>query len=291
MPLALAVPAAAASLAYVNAKGSIFNDVPILNAMGTSLARVAYRQHTDRLNQFYVLEDNAKSALYANKPLVIFEGKRHTYAEIYNRVLRYASWLRDEQSVRPGEIVAMNLHNSDNFVCLWFALWAVGAKPAFINYNLTGDALAHCLRVATTRLCIIEYTVAANADDYVRKQLPDVGFIVLDEALEAHIDSLAPTRPPDEDRSQTDASQMGMLIYTSGTTGLPKPAIVSWVKCIAAATMGNKMIKIKPSDVVYTVSCTRPSISTRHLLTYNGNPVDALVPLCRGHHVLHASRY
>ncbi|KAF4120428.1 Acyl-CoA synthetase (AMP-forming)/AMP-acid ligase II, partial [Geosmithia morbida] len=251
-PLALAVPAAAASLAYINAKGSIFNDVRILNTIITSFARVAYRQHVDRLNQFYTLEDLAQSPSHTNKPLVIFEGKRHTYSDVYNRVLRYASWLRNKHSVSPGEIVAIDFHNSDTFIYLWFALWAVGAKPAFINYNLTGDALAHCVRAATARLVIVDPAVTDVVDEDIRSQLPDVNFVTLDGALEDHIASLAPTRPPDKDRSQAQPSEMALLIYTSGTTGIPKPAIVSWSKCMAGSVMGQKMLGIKSDDTIFT---------------------------------------
>lgn len=250
----MAAPAAAAALAYINAKGSIWNDVRILDSALTSFSRIIYRQRVDRLNLFYLLEGRAQSRSHANKDLLLFEGKRHTYAAVYDRALRYGNWLKETLGIRPGDIVAMSFQNSDTFVFVWFALWSIGAKPAFINYNLTGNALSHCLKVATTKLCLVDPAIVPNVGDDVKQQVPDVKFVVFTPDVEAEAAAAQPVRLPNEDRSQEMFSEMAILIYTSGTTGMPKPAIVSWGKCISGGGIVDRAIGVTDNDILYTVN-------------------------------------
>ncbi|KAI9149104.1 Fatty acid transporter protein [Paramyrothecium foliicola] len=252
VPLAVAAPAAAAGLAYLNAKTSFYYDLWLLTSQLTGIGRIVLRARKDRMNCFYTLEDIAKSS-HGSHNFVIFEGKTYTYAEVYDRVLRYATWLREKHGVKPKQIVGFNFQNSDNFIFLWWAIWALGAKPAFINYNLTGAPLAQCLKVATTNICLVDPRVTDQIDDQVKAELGDsVSFVYFTPDLEAQALSTQPVRYPDSDRSEDDPTNLAMLIYTSGTTGMPKPAIVSWMKCYVGGTMGQRMAVEKSSDVVYT---------------------------------------
>ncbi|CAH0023904.1 unnamed protein product [Clonostachys rhizophaga] len=249
----VAAPAAAlAAAAYVNAKASVWWDLNLIGGSVTSSARFLYRQHADRLNTFYVLERWAKSGSHADKPFVLFEGRSWTFAQVYDKVLRYSTWLRLAHGVRPGHIVAMDLQNSDQYVFVWFAIWALGAKPACINYNLQSKPLIHCIKASDAKLCIIDVNVASNFDDEVRQELEGVTCLVFTPEVEIEASAAEPLRVPDEDRSQKSYTEMAMLVFTSGTTGLPKPAIVSWGKCIAGGGMGQALIGLRNDDIVYT---------------------------------------
>lgn len=254
IPLAVAAPAAAATLAYLNAKASLFYDLGLLTAALGSTARLFYRQRIDRLNHFYILEAWAKSPSHANHDLVVFEGRHHTYAQVYDQTLRYGAWLRERLGVRKGDIVAMDFQNSDTFVFFWLALWSIGAKPAFINHNLTGKALSHSIQAATTKLCLIDSNLASAFDDAVKTDLQGIELVVFTPDLEAEASAAPAIRQPDEDRSEEDLSKMAILIYTSGTTGLPKPAIVSWGKCTIGAGMGHKLLSLDRNEIMYTAS-------------------------------------
>jgi acyl-CoA synthetase (AMP-forming)/AMP-acid ligase II len=50
----------------------------------------------------------------------------------------------------------MDFVNSEIFIWCWFGLWAIGAKPAFLNYNLKGEALVHCIRSSGARLVLVD---------------------------------------------------------------------------------------------------------------------------------------
>lgn len=205
------------------------------------------------MNQFYVLERAAQNKASANRTFIIFEGKSYTYRETYEQVLKYGTWLRERFGVKPKDIVAINFQNSDVFVFLWFGLWSIGAKPAFINYNLTGKPLAHCAKAATTKLMLIDPNIAANVGDDVRSELDSVQFVVLDDSLHKEIAAIKPRRAPDSDRSEDQYQNLAILIYTSGTTGMPKPAIVSWAKCIVGGVFTSRFTNNSAKDVYYTV--------------------------------------
>lgn len=169
-------------------------------------------------------------------------------------MLRYGHWLKTRKGIKPGDVIALDFQNTDQFVFLMLALWEIGAKPAFINYNLTGKALIHCVQRAGTGLLLVDPNVAGNVVDDVRRHLPQVQLDVFTPDLAAEAAATDPVRYPDELRGCEKIEDMAMLIYTSGTTGLPKAAVVSWGKVFAAGAFTSKWIGTKPSDVYYIVS-------------------------------------
>jgi len=160
-----------------------------------------YREWTDRLNLYYLLENIATNSSTSDRALLIFEGKRLSYKDVYEQVLKYGQWLKNE-GVKKGDIVALDFQNSDSYIFVWLGLWSIGAKPAFLNYNLSGASLVHCLKAATTKLCIVDPNVEENVGQDVRDQLKDIRFIVHTPEVEAQIAATEGVRAPDSDRSE-----------------------------------------------------------------------------------------
>ena len=152
---------------------------------------------------------------------------------MYDTVVRYGTWMRNNLGIKAKDVVAMDFENSDTFIFVWLGLWSIGAKPAFINYNLTGKSLSHCVKAANAKICIVDPNVAANVGDDVRADLPDVNFVLLTPELRAQAEATPPVRASDAELAETEFTNLAILIYTSGTTGLPKPAVVSWAKVLA----------------------------------------------------------
>ena len=191
---------------------------------------------------------------FAIKNLLAFQGRQWTYKEVFQTTLKYGTWLKTRYHIMPKEIVAMDFMNSDKYIFLWLGLWSIGAKPAFINYNLTDKALAHCIRVSTARIVIVDPEVQHNVTQDVRNELSNVQFEVLTPELEAEPMAIEGVREPDSTRSEDAPSNMAVLIYTSGTTGLPKAAIFSWQKIIATAFLVRSWTSFTSKDILYTVS-------------------------------------
>ncbi|KAI4947030.1 hypothetical protein J4E86_008653 [Alternaria arbusti] len=153
--LPFALPAAAAGLAYLNGRHGFTYDWPLLSSFIGSSIVGAQQERRDTLNLFYELEAHAHSSARADHAWIIFQGKTWTYAQAYDVVLRYGNWLKSK-GVDKDEIVAMDFVNSDVFIWVWFGLWSIGAKPAFINYNLSGKPLVHTVKTSTARLVLVD---------------------------------------------------------------------------------------------------------------------------------------
>ena len=214
--------------------------------------KASHREKKDRLNLFYILEESALGKL-ADKTLLIFEGRQWTYKQVYDVALKYGTWLKKTHGIKSKEIVAMDFMNTEQFIFVWFGLWSIGAKPAFINYNLSSKALSHCIRVSTARIALVDFEVQHNITQDLRDELPNVQIEIFTPQLQTEAAAVEPIRQPDAERSETKLENLALLIYTSGTTGLPKPAIVSWNKVITAGNIVPWWLHFRTTDIFYSV--------------------------------------
>ena len=110
------------------------------------------------------------------------------------------------------------MHNSPDFMFAWFGLWAIGAAPAMINYNLAGKALVHCLKISGSKILLVDndpdFLVRINE---VREDIyNDFGMrtVEFDQGLRAQIASLPAIRPGDELRENVQGGDPMCLLYT-----------------------------------------------------------------------------
>jgi acyl-CoA synthetase (AMP-forming)/AMP-acid ligase II len=261
IPLSYALPGAVAAISYLDARFHLRHDLRMLfHAFGSQIGG-AMIEKRDTCNCFYVLENKAQNPKTSNRPFLIFAGKTHTYRDAYENALRYGTWLKNRYAVRSGEVVAMDFMNSDTFLWIWFGLWAIGAKPAFINYNLMDKALLHSLKTSGTRLLLVDEEVFAGLDEQTKSAFADEGFrdegggvqaVPFTPAVMADIEQTLGKREPNGERSGQMLKDMAILIYTSGTTGLPKPAVVSWAKAGISSNFGRKWLGLRSDDIFYT---------------------------------------
>jgi len=277
VPLALAAPAAVASLAYLNARTQFGHDYSQLRALFRNARTSSSLEKKDRVNAFYVLENHAKAKTTANHPFIVYGGTTWTYKEAYDIVLKYAAWLKANYAVAPKEVVALDFMNSPKFIFIWLALWSLGAFPAFINYNLTSKPLLHCIKTSTARIVFVDDEVKEKLSPDVLQALECVEFrdgrgpvevVYLDADLDRNIVSLDGFREPDTSRSGATMISMALLIYTSGTTGNPKPAIIAWNKAHVGGIIMKSWMGWKPrKDRFYSV-CDISLAFSRYMLTY-----------------------
>lgn len=253
VPLQVTVPAVAAVAAYANARFLAYYDLELLRAIIPTVLGGAWKRYRDRVNLFYQLENLATAKSSENRVFLRFEDRAYTYAQAYDTVLRYANWLRDRRGVRRGDLVGLDFQNTDTFIFLFLATWAIGASPALLNHNLTGNPLIHCVKKSTARLVLVDPVVASNVTEEVRSGLEGVNFEAVTPEIEQEMLAMDNVRPPDELRSGFKDEDMAMLIYTSGTTGLPKAAIISWAKAATVANFTFRWLGTQVNDVYYTV--------------------------------------
>ncbi|EPS42220.1 hypothetical protein H072_3957 [Dactylellina haptotyla CBS 200.50] len=248
--LALGLPAL---VGYLDAKYHLASDLHLISCLVFCKVQAAMREKRDRVNAFYVLEEHAQK--FPERSYIWFEGRDYSFGEVFEMAKRYGNWLRDEYGVKKGDVVAIDFMNSPQMAFVWMGLWSIGANPAFYNYNLSGDALVHVVKVSTAKLAIVGQNVEENigVKKQINEALPEVKVVILDRSLEDRIGRWRADRPGDELRSGALQTEMACLIYTSGTTGLPKPAIVTWWKVTLASKFVGMWLRMKPGvDRYYT---------------------------------------
>ena len=86
-----------------------------------------------------------------------------------------------------------------------------------INFNLTGDALVHCLKVSGAKIVVVDEgeSVRARVEDE-RQRIEKLGMqaIVLSEDLKSFIAAKSAQRPDDSYREGLKGSFPSVLFYT-----------------------------------------------------------------------------
>jgi acyl-CoA synthetase (AMP-forming)/AMP-acid ligase II len=128
--------------------------------------------------------------------------------------------------VKPHDYVAFYLTNSPDFMFAWLGLWAIGAAPAMINYNLAGNALIHCLKVSGATVLLVDEdpTLVGRIEEERARIEGELGMKIriIDSEIRHEISSQKPERPADTFREVVQGDWPMAMFYTSGTTGMPK---------------------------------------------------------------------
>ena len=260
VPLPLVGPAVLAAAAWLNAKTQFSYDLKLMRGVVDAHVQIALARRRDNINLFYILEQHATTKSTAHHTFLMYQGKTWTYKEVYDIVLKYGTWLKTKYGILPREVVAMDFMNSPVFVFLWLGMWSLGATPAFINYNLTGDPLLHSVKTSTARILFVDQKIQPQFSDDICDRLQStntqdgkgsVQTVFFDATLEEQIMGTEAVREPDSSRS-TVPLDMALLIYTSGTTGLPKPATITWQKIRVLTGFVPSWFGLTKSDRYYT---------------------------------------
>lgn len=195
--------------------------------------------------------------------------EKYSYQQLYDIILRLSYILVNQYNIKPGDTIGVAIHNKPIFLFYWFALWNIGAKPAFINYNVNSHPLAHSIKVASISQLFIDeetkntiyYDAKTNqpttTHKLIKQELPqlELQFINEQEIIDKTVNDLNAYkfRLPDTLRNRDDKPwSAGCYIFTSGTTGLPKAAIMSWRKIDLGTSLYGRIVRITQDSTVFT---------------------------------------
>ena len=108
------------------------------------------------------------SELAAGDPtgLAVDDGtRRRSWAELQDRAIRIARFLRDEAGVQPDEHVAVLMENRVEYVELILGAIMAGVWITPINWHLSRDEIAYVLRDSGSRFVFSDERHAAVARD------------------------------------------------------------------------------------------------------------------------------
>ena len=197
---------------------------------------------------------------WPQRTAITFEGKALTYAQLDAMANRYAHWATG-RGIKKGDTIALLMPNRLEYVAIWYGLSKVGVATALINNNLTGPALAHCLKISGAAHVLVDAETAV-AFESVRETLGRKmtewvvggGAPTADRDLDRTLKGVSSLRPTRETaRYGLTAKDVTLYIYTSGTTGLPKAARISHMRAQSMMRGFAGATDAKPQDKVYCV--------------------------------------
>lgn len=153
------------------------------------------------------------SLVHAKKTAVVDGDRSFTYAEWYDRALKFARML-SVRGVGPGKRVAVLALNSEPLLLAHHAVPISGGELVAINTRLGVDEVAYILEHCDAAVIVV-------SEELVDRIVPDrlAGCLVLDDAFEEELNASTPLK--DAGYVWDELSTIS-INYTSGTTGKPK---------------------------------------------------------------------
>ncbi|MGF1621454.1 MAG: class I adenylate-forming enzyme family protein [Rhodomicrobiaceae bacterium] len=205
-----------------------------------------------------VLKSSAER--YPTRTALVFEGRRWTYTEWFERVSRFARAL-SEMGVRPGDRVAFYVSTSENSVTTYFACQLLGAVAVPLNFRLSPGEVTYVLKDSGARILVYGRTLPDNTLEALQhlRSVHDAISCAYDAANvpdgHHHFETLAETTEPLSDNFPIPASdQLSALVYTSGTTGRPKGVMHTHANDIAIAMNCVMEYGLRPKDIALHIA-------------------------------------
>ena len=173
------------------------------------------------------------ATLHGDKPYIVYEDERYTYAEVAAAVRALAGHLHDVHGVRRGDRVAIGMRNYPEWVISYWAIASLGAAAVGLNAWWTGPEIEYGLSDSRPKVLIADAERLERVLPHLESLRADVPLHVMsvrtdmdlpDDASrwEDVIDpSAAPAALPEV---EIDPDDDVTIFYTSGTTGFPKGA-------------------------------------------------------------------
>jgi long-chain acyl-CoA synthetase len=143
------------------------------------------------------------------------------YAELSRRVCGTAAYLRGTLGCRPGDRVALAMHNAPGFLQVLWGCWHAGLCAVPMNAKLHPREFAYILEHSGASVCFASAKLHAG----IREEIGTRPGLRLLEAQPQLFDAMAGAAPMPAHAGQPD--DPAWLFYTSGTTGRPKGATLT----------------------------------------------------------------
>ncbi|MCL6611375.1 MAG: acyl--CoA ligase family protein [Peptococcaceae bacterium] len=196
------------------------------------------------------------AAVFPGKTAVVYNDRRFTYAQFYERVNRLASAL-SKAGVGRGDKVAFLCPNIPPMLEAHFGVPMLGGVLVSINIRLSSREIAYILNHSDTKALFVDAEFAGLIDQ-IKGEIPNIKTIVniLDGVEEKPLEGpeyeefLLTGDPQPFPCPVEDELENITINYTSGTTGLPKGVMYSHRGAYLNA-VGEIMEHRMTSDSVY----------------------------------------
>lgn len=161
------------------------------------------------------------AAICPDRDCVIFEGKRLSFAQTYDRVGQVAAALA-RLGTRPGDRVGMLSVNRNECVEVYFATARLAGIFVPLNYRAKGEELEYMIDAAEIKVLFVDERYLGLVDS-LRPHLPKVVHVIPVEGdRPGGYEALIAGESTEERFADIADDDVTILLFTSGTTGRPK---------------------------------------------------------------------
>ncbi len=196
---------------------------------------------------------------------------------LFDYAKRFGTFLYDKLGIRKGDVVAIDLPNSPNFVIAYMGCQYIGAIVQGINPQYRPMELLHSLTMTNAKVFVmmdalyiagpnsvlpktkVEAVISSNLLDFVtapppvfeqlRANIPNFQDKVPDEADQYKVyrmkNLVAETEPKELSVAINPWEDPAVYLMTGGTTGLPKVAMLSHANIILDLKMVEPWVNLK----------------------------------------------
>lgn len=186
-----------------------------------------------------------------NATALVCGERRHTFAQVADRVARLAAVLRS-LGLQPGDRVGLLALNSDRYVEYLYATWWAGGVINPVNIRWSAREIAYSLDDCDTRILLSDAHFGAVAQQQRElsrsmKHLLHFGDGPAPEGM-ADAEALMAQAQPVSDARRSGAD-LAAVMYTGGTTGLPKGVMLTHGN-LYAGQLSTNMAATRPAESV-----------------------------------------
>jgi crotonobetaine/carnitine-CoA ligase len=165
------------------------------------------------------------------------DGNTLTYAELHDRILRWAAALRSE-GVQHGDTVVTMLPAGLEALAIWLGIASLRAIEVPLNSAYRGPMLEHTVNTSDARLAVVNDAYLSQFDE-VRSALTTLERIVVPDGADAGFADVEPAT----DLEPAAYHDIACMIYTSGTTGPSKGVLMPWGEL-------HQFVTALPDDII-----------------------------------------